>query len=154
MGKRRSSKRLLPGTGDHRFAPKTRHEPAAPVALTSGSRTSATGRASTRREASPTEFASRFSYLPVPLSCTVWVPAASLISKVAVRAPLAAGVKVTVIVHSKPAFRLDPQVDFAGKSPGSAPDTVTLLTSSVEVWLFVTRIVSAFFDPTATVPNF
>lgn len=63
-------------------------------------------------------------YFPVPESCTVWVPAASLILKVAERAPVAAGVNVTVIVQSQPALRLVPHVDFSAKSPGSVPPSV------------------------------
>ncbi len=58
-------------------------------------------------------------YLPVPTSCTVCVPTASLIFKVAERALVPVGVKVTVIVQSHPALRLVPHPDFALKSPGS-----------------------------------
>jgi hypothetical protein len=63
------------------------------------------------------------SYLPVPTSCTVCVPTASLTFKVADRAPVTVGVNVTVIVQSHPALRLVPQPDFALKSPRSGPPT-------------------------------
>jgi hypothetical protein len=57
-------------------------------------------------------FAESACYLPVPLSCTICVPTASLMFKVAVRAPVAVGLNVTVIVQSEPALRPFPQLDF------------------------------------------
>jgi len=63
-------------------------------------------------------------YFPVPESCTVCVPTASLILNVAERAPVAAGVKVTVMVQSQPALRLVPHADFSVKSPRSVPPSV------------------------------
>lgn len=72
-------------------------------------------------------------YFPVPESWTVCVPTASLTLKVAERAPVAVGVKLTVIVQSQPGLRLDPQFDDALKSPGSVPPSVMLVISSVVV---------------------
>src|SRR6266852_2610426 len=50
-------------------------------------------------------------YLTVPLSCSICVPTTSMKFKVAVRAPVAVGLKVAVIVQSQPALRVDPQLD-------------------------------------------
>jgi hypothetical protein len=50
--------------------------------------------------------------------------------KVALRAPVAVGLNVTVMVQSRPALRLDPQVDFPLKSPASVPPRVLLLIAS------------------------
>jgi hypothetical protein len=55
-------------------------------------------------------FAESASYLPVRLSCTICVPTASLMFKVAVRSSVAIGLKVTVIEQSQPALRLGPQL--------------------------------------------
>ena len=52
----------------------------------------------------------------VEKSCTVCVPAESTMLSVAVRTPSACGVNFTVIVHSQPALRLDPQFDDAVNS--------------------------------------
>src|SRR5713101_6051271 len=70
-------------------------------------------------------------YLPVPLSCSICVPTASLMFKVAVRAPVAVGLKVAVIVQSQPALRLDPQLDVSLKSPGAVPLSVMLVIASI-----------------------
>src|SRR5260370_26506674 len=70
-------------------------------------------------------------YLPVPLSCSICVPTTSLLFKVAVRAPVAVGLKVAVIVQSQPALRLDPQLDVSLKSPGAVPLRVTVVITSV-----------------------
>src|SRR5579863_6355182 len=74
--------------------------------------------------------------------------------RVAERAPVAVGVNVTVIVQSQPALRLDPQVDFSLKSPGSVPPSVMPLIGSDLLWLLVRITVSDFFAPTVTVPYF
>ena len=89
-------------------------------------------------------------YLPVPLSCTVCAPTASLMFNIAVRAPVALGMSVTVMVQSQPALRLDPQVDFSLKSPGSVPPSVMLLIASDVLWSLVRMTVAAFFRPTVT----
>src|SRR5882762_4691532 len=81
-------------------------------------------------------------YLPVPLSCTVCVPTASLIFRVALRAPVTVGVNVTVMVQSQPGFRLDPQADFALKSPALVPPNVTLLIESDVLWSLVRMTVA------------
>jgi len=54
--------------------------------------------------------------------------------KVAVRAPVAVGLNVTVMVQSHPALRLDPQVDVSLKSPASVPPSVMLLIASDVLW--------------------
>src|SRR5216683_5164247 len=69
-------------------------------------------------------------YLPVPLSCSICVPTASMKFKVAVRAPVAVGLKVAVIVQSQPALRVDPQLDVSLKSPGSMPPSAMPLIAS------------------------
>ena len=80
------------------------------------------------------------------------MPTASLMFKVAVRAPVVVGVNVTVMVQSQPALRLDPQADFALKSPASVPPTVTLLIASDVFWSLVRITISAFFAATVTDP--
>src|SRR5271157_5788429 len=100
----------------------------------------------------PATFAESASYLPVPLSCTVCVPTASLMDKVALLAPVTVGRNVTVMVQSQPALRLDPQADFALKSPASVPPTVTLLIVSDVFWSLVRITVAVFFAPTVTDP--
>src|SRR6266849_10874286 len=70
-------------------------------------------------------------YLTVPLSCSIFVPTTSLLFKVAVRAPVAVGLKVAVIVQSQPALRLDPQFDVSLKSPGAGPLSVMLVIASI-----------------------
>ena len=86
-----------------------------------------------------TAFANLPPNLPVPASWTVCVPAASLMFKVAVRAPVAVGLNVTVTVQSQPALRL-------------VPPTVTLLIVSDVFWSLVRITVYAFFAPTVTDP--
>jgi len=71
------------------------------------------------------------------------VPTASLTFRVAVRAPVAVGVNVTVMVQSQPALRLVPQADFALKSPASVPLSVTLLIASDVLWSLVRITVAA-----------
>jgi hypothetical protein len=69
----------------------------------------------------------------VPVSFAVWglVKALSVISRVALRAPVALGVKVTVIVHFAPAASVLPQVvPVSVKLLASAPLMVILLMSS------------------------
>jgi hypothetical protein len=83
-----------------------------------------------RRMDGPALLAGSASYLPVPLSCTVL--RAHCIFDVQSRSA-SAGVRwleITAIVQSHPALRLDPQADFALKSPGSVPPNVMLLTTS------------------------
>lgn len=55
----------------------------------------------------------------------VCVPTEFLILKVAVCAPLAVGLNVTVMVQFQPGLRLDPHVDFSLTSPASVPPTVS-----------------------------
>ena len=85
----------------------------------------------------------RLPTFPVPVSETVCVPTSSLRDRVAVRAPVAVGLNVTVIVQSAPGRRLDPQVDFALKSPGSVPSVMLLIPNDV-LWSLVRITVSAF----------
>src|SRR5450631_1790560 len=94
----------------------------------------------------------RGSYFPVPLSCTVCVPTASWMFKVALRVPVTVGVNVTVIVQSQCALRLAPQVDVSVKSPGFVPPNVMLVMVSVLLWLLVRITVAAFFVATVTDP--
>ena len=69
-------------------------------------------------------------YFPVPLSATVCVPAPSLMDRVALRAPVAVGLNVTVMVQSQPALRLVPHLLVSLKSPGSVPPIVMLVMAS------------------------
>jgi hypothetical protein len=64
-------------------------------------------------------FTASASYLPVPLSCTICVPAASL--NVPSRGARAGGRRFEghVMVRPQPALRLDPELDASLKSPGS-----------------------------------
>src|SRR5579871_704570 len=74
--------------------------------------------------------------------------------RVAVRTPVAVGVKVTRIVHSAPALRPVPQPEVSAKSPGLAPPRVTLLMESDLLWLLVSRTVFTLGELTVTVPKF
>src|SRR5580704_13610930 len=86
-------------------------------------------------------------------SWTVWVPAPSLIVKVAVCAPATVGLAVTVIVQSWPGRRLVPQLLVLVKSPGSVPPRVRLVIARAELWLLVRMMVSALLAPTFTGPK-
>ena len=61
--------------------------------------------------------------MPVPDTAAVWglLLALSATLKVALRAPVAAGVKVTLIVQFPPTATLEPQVLVCAKSPGLVP---------------------------------
>ena len=56
---------------------------------------------------------------------------------VALRVPVAAGVKVTLIVQLEPAATLDPQVLVCVKSPALVPETETLVTLNAAFPLLV-----------------
>ena len=65
---------------------------------------------------------------PVPERLTDWgLPVAlSVMARAAVRLPLAAGLKVTLMVQLEPAARLDPQLLDWAKSLALAPKTAML----------------------------
>ena len=67
--------------------------------------------------------------VPVPERLTVWgLPAAlSAMLSAAVRAPLAAGVKVTLTAQLAPAATLAPQLLVWAKSPGFVPVSARLV---------------------------
>ena len=87
------------------------------------------------------------------MSCTVWVPAESLMVSVPVCAPRNDGFNFTVMVHSQPALRLAPQFELAVKSP-DALAVVRLLMVSVVVWLLVRMTVNDLVAPTVSLPKF
>jgi hypothetical protein len=70
--------------------------------------------------------------VPVPERLTVCgLPVASSATlREALRVPVAAGLKVTLIVQLAPAATLDPQVLVWVKSPALVPETETLVTLS------------------------
>jgi hypothetical protein len=94
--------------------------------------------------------------LPVPLRFTVWgLPAAlSAMLSTAVRAPRAAGVKVTVIVQLPPAATELPHVLVTAKSPGFAPvaPILVIVKLAFPVLVRVTACGGALV-PTAKLPN-
>ena len=65
---------------------------------------------------------------PMPVRFAVWglLVALSLTSSVALRVPVAVGVKVTLIVQVAPAARVDPQLFICAKSPLLVPVIATL----------------------------
>src|SRR5262249_16633011 len=72
----------------------------------------------------------------------------------ALRAPAAAGRKVTVMVQLDPAARLDPQLLVWAKSPGFAPVMVMLEIERAAVpMLLNVTFCGALSDPTVTVPK-
>jgi hypothetical protein len=90
--------------------------------------------------------------VPVPVRLTVWGLLATLSVRVtvAVRAPLAAGVKVTLIVQLVPAATELPHVLVSAKSLALAPVTARLVTlkAALPVLLKVT-VCAALITPTA-----
>src|ERR1035437_9482472 len=87
------------------------------------------------------------------MSCTVCVPAESLMVSVPVWAPRTLGVNFTVMVHSHPALRLVPQFWVAVKSPVPLA-VVMLLIVSVLLWSLVRTTVSDLLAPTVALPKF
>jgi hypothetical protein len=91
--------------------------------------------------------------LPVPVRVTVWglEGSPSVIERVAVREPVAAGVKVTLTVQLAPPARLDPQVFVCPNSVGSVPLKVKAVTGMAAVPPFVTVTVLAVLGVPTTV---
>jgi hypothetical protein len=75
---------------------------------------------------------------PVPVKLTVWVAglALSVTVKVPALAPVAVGLKVTLILQLAPAATLEPQVLVWEKSPLAA--TLVMLRAALPVLLSVT----------------
>ena len=73
--------------------------------------------------------------MPVPERLTDWgLPVAlSVMARAAVRLPLAAGLKVTLMVQLAPAARLDPQLLVWAKSLALVPKTAMLEIFKAEV---------------------
>jgi hypothetical protein len=72
---------------------------------------------------------------PVPVRATACglLPALSVNRRVAVRVPLAVGLKTTAAVHWLPAARVEPQeLDATAKSPAFVPEIATLLIVMAE----------------------
>ena len=67
-------------------------------------------------------------------------PPLSVMLTLALRAPLAVGLKVTDTVHSFPGARLVPQLLVCEKSPLFVPVTLMLVMLSVEVLVLVTPV--------------
>ncbi len=91
---------------------------------------------------------------PVPLSATVWLadafPALSEMVRVALRAPVDAGVKVTTILQAPPAATLPLQLLVAAKSPALVPPTAMLaMVSAAEPLLLRTTVWELLVVPTA-----
>ena len=93
--------------------------------------------------------------MPVPVSFTVWglLEALSVIEREALLEPVAAGVKVTLIVQLAPAATLLPQVWVCAKSPGLDPVKLKPVILSVAVPLLVrvtvfgALVVPCFWSP-------
>jgi hypothetical protein len=103
----------------------------------------------------PTEIVPTKVYCPVPTKVTVCglPPPASVTDTAADARPLAAGVKVTVIVQVLLAGTLDPQVFVSGKSTGSVPVTA-ILTAKADLEEFLNVATCGLLDcPTATDPK-
>ena len=83
--------------------------------------------------------------LPVPVSVAVWGldGSPSLIERVAVRVPVAAGVNVTLTVQLAPPARLDPQVFVCPNSVGFVPLKLKPVMAMAAVPPFVTVTVLA-----------
>src|SRR6266699_802376 len=75
------------------------------------------------------------STVPVPDTPEVWglLLALSVTVNVALRDPVAVGVKVTLIVQFAPAATLEPQLLVCPKSPGLAPVKVMLVMLNAAV---------------------
>lgn len=99
----------------------------------------------------------RLFYFPVPVNATVsgLLFALSLTLIVAVRVPVAPGVKVTEIVQVDFAARLESQVFVgAAKSPGSAPVNVMIpIVKAVERLLVSVTFLAALLVPTFCAAN-
>jgi hypothetical protein len=79
---------------------------------------------------------------PVPVRLTVWVLTLLAMETEAVRVPLAAGVKVTLMVQLAPAATLDPQELVWANAPAFVP--VTLMLEMVKAALPVLLTVTAW----------
>ena len=96
------------------------------------------------------------SHFPVPVSETVCglLFALSFTSRVAVRVPVAVGVNVTPMVQVDLAGTLPPQLlDGEAKSPGSAPENVTLKVSAVLRLFFSVTLCAPLVVPTFCAAN-
>jgi hypothetical protein len=93
---------------------------------------------------------------PVPVRGTVCgLPTAlSARERLALRAPAADGVNITLMAQLAPALRLEPQVLVSAKSAAFAPVTVTLVSDIVELPVFVSVTDwDALGEPTALFPK-
>jgi hypothetical protein len=95
--------------------------------------------------------------MPVPLSATVWglPPPESTILSVAVRRPVAAGLKVRVTVQVAAAPRVEVQVlDVMLKSFAFVPDLFTPMVTELEPVFVTVTVCAGLVDPTLTLPKF
>jgi hypothetical protein len=88
--------------------------------------------------------------VPVPVKLAVCVPALSMTVRVPVRAPMALGVKVTVMVHL-PAAATEGQVLVVAKSP--LADMLVAVSTAVPVFLRVNVPLVVLRVPTAAEPR-
>lgn len=88
--------------------------------------------------------------VPVPVKLAVCVPALSMTVRVPVRAPIALGVNVTVMVHL-PAAATEGQVLVVAKSP--LADMLVAVSTAVPVFLRVNVPVVVLRLPTAAEPR-
>ena len=91
--------------------------------------------------------------VPVRLMICGLLLAASLMFNVAVRLPVACGVKVTEIVHVLLATTLLPQVSVSAKSPGFAPVKVLAMLNAVGRLLVRVMFFETLDVPTACAPK-
>src|SRR5581483_4069734 len=104
---------------------------------------------------SPVPIKLRF-YWPVPVRLTNCglPPPLSAIETEALRAPIAVGVKVTVIVQLPPPTTLVPQVLVCMKSPGLVPvRVIPVIVRVCAPTLVRVTVCGALVVPTVTVPN-
>lgn len=99
----------------------------------------------------------RNTVVPVPVKGTVCglPPPVSLMETVALRVPLAVGVKVTLIVQLAPAPSEEPQVLVWAKSPGLVPVMVMpVMLMEVVPTFFIVTVFAALLWPIAVVGKF